>query len=158
MRQVIFRNVGLTVLSITLLLSACSKTNDANFDKIQSGMTIAEVKSILGDGEKVISGTEHAYIYGAGQGPVSKDTQLFYIKFSVDGRVISKEKMRSRSSSGSNQEKLLRDELPLGAKPEDVKMIYKDGKITATAKGWFSTKQWVVVQDATGTRFVPLDQ
>ena len=54
------------------------------------------------------------------------------------------------------------NELPLGAKLENVELFYKDGKVTATAKGWFSTKQWTVQHDGPNDAprfvFVPIKQ
>lgn len=50
------------LLAAVLALGACSKVNQANFDKVHDGMSLQEVKSLLGDPNEISS---------AGIGPLS---------------------------------------------------------------------------------------
>ena len=61
------KRIYLTLISIALFLIGCSKITEGNYDKIQKGMTIDQVNSILGEGMKIhsMSGKETGeIIYG----------------------------------------------------------------------------------------------
>src|SRR5690242_8465515 len=86
-----------------LFLAACNnKVNDQNFEKVKDGMTVSEVQSVLGEGEKDETG---GFSIGAGgtMGSSSsagssrqtyvwkEDTKQIVIEFK-DGKVVSKRK------------------------------------------------------------------
>lgn len=48
-KSAIQRFLPVAVLLFCLVVAACSKVNQANFDKIQEGMTVEEVTAILGE-------------------------------------------------------------------------------------------------------------
>ena len=68
-----------TALACSLLLTACSKLNETNLQKVQTGMTTTEVKAILGDPTSsetssalgLISGTTYTYHTGTSDVKIS---------------------------------------------------------------------------------------
>ena len=79
-----------TTILLNLLLSGCSsnRITDENYDKVQNGMTLAEVNAIFGEGVKMSGTTENIYAYGVQKG--KKSPRLFIITFSKGDRVINK--------------------------------------------------------------------
>ncbi|HOW17918.1 MAG TPA: DUF3862 domain-containing protein [Phycisphaerae bacterium] len=80
------------VVAVLLLISGCGKVTKGNYDKIQNGMTLAQVEAILG------KGTEKAGVAGAvgkltGSAKVmtwGDEKKSITITF-VDDKVVAKE-------------------------------------------------------------------
>lgn len=68
----------LVLLSCVLLLSACSKVSEANYAKLTSGMSRAEVQSLLG------APTECAGALGISSCTWSNDTSSISVQFAAD--------------------------------------------------------------------------
>ena len=81
--------IRLAVLVPFLFLAACEqKVNDANYKKIAAGMSLNEVQTILGKGEKLVQEGQGIESYGVGSpGKANKDQDVWMFK--EDSREIT---------------------------------------------------------------------
>jgi len=82
----------LAVAFVAALLAGCAaKVSMENFDKIKNGMTVAEVESVLGKGEKQVSAGLAIGGIGASVETVvwKADDKQITVQF-VDGKVVAK--------------------------------------------------------------------
>ncbi len=81
---------GLALLTLlTVVMVGCSgKPTQANYDKVDHGMTISQVESLLGKGEKQVAG-----MLGGITGDIYRwktpDNQTIHVTFK-DGKVVTK--------------------------------------------------------------------
>ena len=82
--------VGLLLgaLVATMLVGCGKKVSKENYDKIQVGMTVAEVEDILGKGEKESAGAEVGGIELTGQVYVWKDGEKKVTVTFKDGKAV----------------------------------------------------------------------
>lgn len=78
------------VLLFCFLMAACSKVNQANFDKIQEGMTVEEVTGILGDPTETSQIDLKVVMGGAAQWKDEKTGRKISVQF-LNGKVKFKQ-------------------------------------------------------------------